>query len=145
MSSSPNETKKFLKDQVLFKEGEKNEFLYRLTKGKVNLYKKAGERIIPVMTVSAPGLIGDESCLMKDHFIYSAIAVDECEVILIPKSQIQEMFKKSPDWVKKLFLNLSERVDETMDLITTHQIVHSSLHDDREFGNDEEFKIRQKL
>jgi CRP/FNR family transcriptional regulator len=80
--------KKFLKKEILFREGEKGYSLYILVSGHVQLYKStAGGKEI-VIKVVEPGELFAEAILFEENrYPVTALALEPCLVFLLPKHQ----------------------------------------------------------
>lgn len=97
---SKAELKSFKKNEVIFNEGDLGDVLYMIRKGSVKISKidNTGKNITRTY-VAAGNIVGEMALLHEEEFARSATATAAvaCDTILIQKSDLQELLRKSPE------------------------------------------------
>ena len=137
---------KFSEGDVLFKEGDLPEVFYLIVSGKVTCIKKHNDRLVPVFTASEKEIVG-EDCVLADSnkYFYSAVAMEDCEVIRIEKSDVFKFLSTQKEWIRNILKNISGKIQHTTDLIAEHRILDDKLLSDVDFTQDMEAQLRKKL
>lgn len=134
------------KDEVLFKEGELPDCFFIIISGKVTCLKWYNDRLVPIYTAGEQEIVG-EDCVLADtsEYFYSAVVMEDCEVIRIEKSEVFKFLNTQSDWIKNILRNISEKLYHTSDLIAEHRILDKKLLSDVDFSDDQEALFRKKL
>lgn len=137
---------KFSKDQVLFKEGDLPEAFYLVVSGKVSCIKWHNERLTIVYTAVEQDIIG-EDCIFADdnEYFYSAVAIEDCELIRIEKSEVFEFLNEQSDWIKNILSNISAKIQHTAEVIAEHRIEDEKLLAHSHITEEQEAKFRSLL
>jgi len=149
MNISLNENvniEKFQKDDVLFKEGDLPDSFFIVMSGKVITLKWFDGRLTPIYTAIQEDIVG-EDCVFSDNdqYFYSAIAIEDCEVIRIQKTDAFKYLNSQSEWVKKILQNISDKIEHTSEVIAEHRILDSKLLSNTEFTDEQEASYKSKL
>jgi len=103
-------TKKYPKGATIFNPSQKGEYFFILKKGKVKIYKtsKGKEQIIRIF--EEPTLFGEAASFTGKNFPAWAEAIENAEVILIPRKGFIELMKKDPEIGMKLMAVMAQRL-----------------------------------
>lgn len=140
------QTEKFSKDQVLFKEGELPDCFFIVVSGKIMTLKWFDGRLTPVYTAVQEDIVG-EDCVFSDggEYFYSAVAVEDSEVIRIQKADVFKYISSQSPWIQKILQNISHKIEHTSEVIAEHRILDDKLLADSEFSDEQEASFRSKL
>lgn len=133
------------KGDILFQEGEVVEFVYVLKRGLLLSVTKSGERIVPIFSVKDQGVLGEDCAFKGDKYFYSSIAMESSVLVKIPKQDITKFLNSSSDWLNKVLLDMSEKLNSTKTIISEHRIFSDKLMSGIDFTNELEAQIRKKL
>jgi CRP-like cAMP-binding protein len=136
----------FEKNDVIFKEGELPDKFYIVESGLVRCLKWSDKRLVPVLTVGEGELVG-EDCILSDsnQYFYSAVALEDCKLVVIEKSDVFAFLDSQSPWVKSILDNMSGKIQQTTELIAEHKLSDDSLVKNREFSEEEEVLLRSKV
>ena len=143
--SLEDDVKIYHKDQIIFKEGDKPQKLFIVQSGRILCLKKSKDRLVPVNVVSGKSLVGEEALILDELHSYSSIALEETSIIEVPVKTISAVIKVSPPWLSGLLKTLSERINETSNVISEHRIIHSDLSGGQELTAQEENRLKKIL
>jgi CRP-like cAMP-binding protein len=97
----------FKKGESLFKEGDDTRGLYLVHSGKVEISRVTADGWRQTLVVLLPGhFFGELSILENRHHVATALALEDTELLLIPKGDFEKMMEE--DCV--LALNLVKRI-----------------------------------
>jgi CRP/FNR family cyclic AMP-dependent transcriptional regulator len=133
------QVEKIKKDTLLFKEGDLPENFFIVLSGTVSCFKEYNDRLVPVYSAGEKDLVG-EDCLFSDSnkYYYSAIALEDVEVIRITKSEVFKFLNLHKAWVKNILQNISHKIQHTTELIAEHRILDDRLMAGEDFTDDDE-------
>ncbi|MFN3739478.1 MAG: Crp/Fnr family transcriptional regulator [Thermodesulfovibrionales bacterium] len=108
----------FKKKEAVFSEGEPSEWFCILTKGKIKITKLSydGKEII-LEIIKAPDFFGGLAVLKGFPYPASAIAMEESEVIKIPRAVFLKLVEKYPSINKAMLSFLIDRVKVTQETL----------------------------
>lgn len=110
------------RDELLFNEGEANNYVYFIEIGKIKLLKK---NLVIGFTKSTE-FVGITSCLCEnEHYYFSAIASEPTQLYRIKKSDFKTVLEKENDLGKKMIDVLCERLSWTDN--KTNSFIHHNL------------------
>jgi CRP-like cAMP-binding protein len=133
LENDPNiEQTTFMAGDTIFKTGQAVDFLYILKSGEVVCFSSEGGQIVPLYTVSAEGMLGDEASICLSEYNYNAVATEESVVVKVAAADIKSFLKSSPNWIKSLMDILSNKIIETQSIITELKIRDEMLTLDKE-------------
>ena len=137
---------KVLKNDVLFREGDQPDAFYIVCSGQIRGLKWFNERFTPIYTAKEEDIIG-EDCVFSDigEYFYSAIAVEDSEVIRIEKTDVLKYLSSPSSWIKNILANISGKIQHTAEVIAEHRILESKLLADGEFTDEQQALYRSKL
>ncbi|MBY0518335.1 MAG: cyclic nucleotide-binding domain-containing protein [Bacteriovoracaceae bacterium] len=138
-------TKAVKKDTILFKEGDKPTHLIVIESGSVLCLKKSKERLIPVLWADAQKVLGEEAILTNEVHHYSAIVMEDAEIVQIEASMVQNVIATSPKWITELFETLGDRSQDTASAIAEHRLSHPDLSGGQDLSPQEETRIKKLL
>lgn len=111
----------FKKKDIIYREGDLGSFVYKIIKGKVKTFRinKDGKEFI--YDIKKEGdFLGERATLQDSTRTEFAEAMEETELLLIPKGDFQELIFKnrevSGQFIKMLSNNLSQRENELMEM-----------------------------
>ena len=98
--------------QVLFKVGDPGDALYLILEGRVNI---VNEREQLLVSLSPPQSFGEVALLDKKGRTAKAICVDDCQMLMIPRDDFQEILDDYPALYKNIVYILASwlRKDQT--------------------------------
>ncbi len=142
MSSSSSVSKMYIRDELVFSDGEYVKNLILIEQGEVLTFRIVEGRVIP-LGIAGPGeFVGESSLFNKEKYDAYAIAIQDCNVRLINKDEIMEVVLNSPEWVRNLTKIMASRLSATEDVITEFKIVDSVLTDGLDLDTKLEIKLK---
>ncbi|MEQ8904129.1 response regulator [Ekhidna sp.] len=111
----------FKRKEIIYREGDYGNFVYKILKGKVKTYhiNKDGKEFIHDLRKEGD-FLGEQSIIQDTARTEFAEALDDTEMMLIPKDDFQELIFKnrevSGQFIKMLSNNLSQREKELMEM-----------------------------
>lgn len=101
--------------QVLIKEGDKDNRLFILESGTLEIRK--GDKVITIMDTPA-SIIGEISVILEKPRTCSVVAKTDCQLSLVGNS-INEIVESSPRMTKLIMNELAERLEQTTNKYNT--------------------------
>ncbi|MFL9832800.1 Crp/Fnr family transcriptional regulator [Chryseobacterium terrae] len=103
--------KTYYPDDLIFSEGDVPSFFFLISKGKVKLnnYNEGGKEFIQGI-LSQGQSFGLSSLFTEKTYPINAVAVEESEVIKMPKSQYLQFVKQNPENYFTIIKSLSEHM-----------------------------------
>lgn len=133
------------KDEILFKEGQSPTHLIIVKSGGILCLKRSKERLVPVMWGSDQNIIGEEAVLSGSAHGYSAIVMEESEIVEIDANEIKRTMSSAPAWISGLLATLGERANDTASAIAEHRIGDVKLSGGQELAPQEETRLKKLL
>ncbi|MDA8792685.1 cyclic nucleotide-binding domain-containing protein [Bacteriovoracaceae bacterium] len=130
------------KGEFLFIQGEKVSSFFLVKRGEICLFKTNEKKIIPVGYEKSKGIVGADCVLTSDEYFYTALAMEDSSVVEINRNEIMQYLAYKDDWVRKLLIDLSGKIDHTMNIVSEHKLVDPSLFGDQDFNQEIERQIR---
>lgn len=98
-------------DDIIFSEGDVPGFYFFITEGKVKLnnYNEAGKEFIQGIFSNGHSL-GLSSLFALKNYPVNAVAVEESEIVRIPKSHFLDILKKQPELYPQILQCMSENM-----------------------------------
>ncbi|MEP1032235.1 response regulator [Ekhidna sp.] len=111
----------FKKKEIIYREGDLGSFVYKIKKGKVKTYRINEDGKEFIYDIRKEGdFLGEISTIQDTSRTEFAETMEETELILIPKSDFQQLIFKnrevSGQFIKMLSNNLSQREHELMEM-----------------------------
>lgn len=99
----------FKKGELILKQGGMPTHIVYLEKGivKFNFENGSGKNLI-LTIVSAPKILGGANLFYKDNNLFSIIAVEDCEVIMIDAKVLEQILMDNPKFAMMMFQVASE-------------------------------------
>lgn len=139
------ESKSFTENEVIFKEGDKVEGFFIVSKGSVVCVKNYNKRLTPIFYGREQDLIAQEFVLgSQDFYTYSAVALENTELVFISKQDVKDFLELKNDWIKDILMSLALKINNTSELIAEHRIINDNLNPYSDFDEIEN-KIREIL
>ena len=114
-------TRKFKKKDIIYREGDFGSYVYKIIKGKVKTYRinEDGKEFIHDL-LKEGDFLGERALIQETTRTEFAEALEETELLLIPKDDFQELVFKNREvsgkFIKLLSNNLSQREHELMEM-----------------------------
>lgn len=115
------EVRSFLKKTEIYTEGSNPRYLYFIQKGKVKIYKtnEDGKELI-LNVLGENDFFGHMAILSGGHHTESAMALEDCELIVLPKEDFQSLLNSSREvsakFVKMLAGNIASQEEQLLQL-----------------------------
>lgn len=111
----------FKKKDIIYREGDFGNFVYKIRKGKIKTYRINEDGKEFIYDIKKEGeFLGERSMIQDTTRTEFAEAMEDTELILIPKDDFQELIFKnreiSGQFIKMLSNNLSQREHELMEM-----------------------------
>ncbi len=100
---------------------------------------------MPVMWGGNQKIIGEEAVLTGLEHGYSAIAMEESEIVEIDANEVKRTLSSAPAWISGLLATLGERANDTASAIAEHRIGHIDLSGGQELAPEEETRLKKLL
>lgn len=111
-------TRKYKKGQVLFFEGDVEDKLYIVNKGKIKVYRYNKEGREQILYILSDGeFIGDMSLLKKGNFQFNAEALEDTYICTISKDDFDTIITKNPEITLKIMEVLHDRLMDLENLV----------------------------
>jgi CRP-like cAMP-binding protein len=131
------------KDEILFKEGDKPTRFIIVKSGGILCFKKNAGRVIPVLWAREQMIIGEEAIIGQSNHSYTAVAMEESEILEIEAKTIAAVLKVAPKWMSELLKTLGERVSDTSSIISDHKLMSPELFGGKDLSPEEETRIKK--
>jgi len=108
-------TKTFVKEEIIFQQGERSKYAYIIESGKVGIYKenKFGKRsLIGILRKS--DLFGEMGLIDKYPRSATAIAMEKSKLTLVDESRFSFLCEHNPKFIVTLIKTLSGRLRDTL-------------------------------
>ena len=103
--------KNFHKGDLIFKEGDLPEGLLCLSVGKVKVTKEGIGGREQIVRMSKPvSIIGYRALFAGDHYISSAIAIEDCKICIIEKEPLFQVIRRNGDLALEMMRELAQEL-----------------------------------
>jgi CRP-like cAMP-binding protein len=114
-------TRPFKKNQVVYYESDKGNGLYLVISGKIKTIKLAEDgRELMTGIYNADDYLGTNAILLNDIYKETATAIEDSQLCLIPKEQIEQLLNLYPEvgkeFIKLLANDIREKEDQLLQL-----------------------------
>ena len=113
--------KKFGKDfpagTVLFEEGQPCTGMYIIQKGRVRLYKKAGQKKVTIDVLGVGDFFGEMACLLGQPRSINAVVEEESQILVVEPEVLDELFREKSGLGIKVLGNLASRLRKAYEII----------------------------
>jgi len=111
--AGPAGTKRLMKGDLLFKEGDSSNAMYLIRSGMVRIFKKKGDSQIEIDTLRSGQIVGEMAFLDGNPRSASGEALMDSELVEISKSVYDSTMVQVPEWVKVLLKAIVARLRST--------------------------------
>ncbi|MGF7039700.1 response regulator [Mucilaginibacter lappiensis] len=111
----------FKKGQVIYYEGDKGYGLYLVMSGKIKTIKQVSDgRELMTGMYAADDYLGIHAILSNETYADTATALEDCQLCLIPKDQLDELLNQYPEvgraFIKLLANDIREKEEQLLQL-----------------------------
>ena len=99
--------------EILFSEGDSSSQMYFLKSGKMKAVKKHANKDVELGTIIEGELLGEVSFFDKKPRTATVIAIEDCDLAIIPSEKFQKIFDDLPSWYQALTVTLIKRIRRT--------------------------------
>jgi CRP-like cAMP-binding protein len=100
----------YLKDWIIFCEGEPGDELFIIQKGSVKIIKINENDEILLAVLKSGDIFGEMALLESKSRVAGAVAYEDCQLMVVNRANFQQMIKTQPQLIAKLTTLLSERI-----------------------------------
>ena len=102
---------------ILFEEGQPCLGMYIIQKGRVRLYKKAGEKKVTIEVLENGDFFGEMACLLNQPRSINAVVEEDSEILVVDPDVLEEMFRERGGLEIKFLGNLASRLKKAYEII----------------------------
>jgi hypothetical protein len=107
----------YQKNQIIFEEGQLGNIGYLIKTGEVTIYKIINDEK-KILSKLGPGEIFGEMCIVNESPRTAfAEATEYCDLVIIDKTTLFELLKKSPKMIQSITLFLMKRLANTLNML----------------------------
>ncbi|MDR0495800.1 MAG: Crp/Fnr family transcriptional regulator [Treponema sp.] len=111
VETKPNDLKRtYPKDYLLFVEGEPGDELFIIQKGSVKITKITSDNEVLLAVLKAGDIFGEMALLEGKPRAATAMAYDDCEVMVINKANFEQMIQTQPQLIARVTGLLADRI-----------------------------------
>lgn len=111
--ASPSGSRRLMKGDLLFKEGDASTAMYLIRSGMVRIFKKKGDQQIEIDTLRSGQIVGEMAFLDGNPRSASGEALMDTELVEISKSLYDSTMVQIPEWLKVLLKAIVARLRST--------------------------------
>lgn len=103
--------KEYQINEMIFSEGETPQYYIQIAKGKAKLnnYSEKGKEFIHSIVSENESLV-ETSIFLEKPYPVNAVAIEDCKVLRLPKSNYKSFLRENYELYEKLVLTLSEKL-----------------------------------
>lgn len=102
---------------VLFEEGQPCSGMYIIQKGRVRLYKKAGQKKVTIDILEDGDFFGEMACLLDQPRSINAVVEEESQILVVESEVLDELFREKKGLGLKVLGNLASRLRKAYEII----------------------------
>jgi len=102
---------------VLFEEGQPCLGMYIIQKGRVRLYKKAGQKKVTIDILEDGDFFGEMACLLGQPRSINAVVEEESQILVVESEVLDELFREKSGLGIKVLGNLASRLRKAYEII----------------------------
>ena len=102
---------------VIFEEGQPCSGMYIIQKGRVRLYKKAGQEKVTIDVLGEGDFFGEMACLLDQPRSINAVVEEESQILFVEPGVLDELFREKSDLGIKVLDNLASRLRKAYEII----------------------------
>jgi len=103
-------TRSYVKDSIIFCEGEPGDELFIIQKGSVKIIKITENNEILLAVLKTGDIFGEMALLESKPRAAGAVAYEDCQLMAVNRDNFQQMIKTQPQLIAKLTTLLAERL-----------------------------------
>jgi len=103
-------TRAYVKDSIIFCEGEPGDELFIIQKGSVKIIKITENNEILLAVLKSGDIFGEMALLESKPRAAGAVAYEDCQLMAVNKDNFQQMIQSQPQLIAKLTTLLAERI-----------------------------------
>ena len=100
----------YVKDSIIFCEGEPGDELFIIQKGSVKIVKITEDNEILLAVLKTGDIFGEMALLESKPRAAGAVAYEDCQLMAVNRDNFQHMIKTQPQLIARLTTLLSERI-----------------------------------
>jgi CRP-like cAMP-binding protein len=100
----------YIKDSIIFCEGEPGNELFIIQKGSVKIIKITQDNEILLAVLKAGDIFGEMALLESKPRAAGAVAYEDCQLMAVNKANFQQMIISQPQLISRLTTLLAERI-----------------------------------
>lgn len=100
--------REYKKGRIIFFEGDTGKFLYLIKKGKVEIYRKEGKEEKHIAVLGEGDFLGEMSIIEKEKRSASCRAIEDVEIMLFSKRNLEELIEKKPKAACKILFQIAK-------------------------------------
>ena len=104
--------RKAKKGEILLREGDAGAEVYLIESGRLRIYKTHNGLESTIAIVGAGEIVGEMSFLDSSTRSASAIAIEDCEVLVLNLNQFHAYLERQPAWLRQIIATLLSRLRE---------------------------------
>lgn len=132
----------FKKNEIICHKDENDQTLFYLIQGKALVFGIEGTQVTPFAYINKDEFIGELAFFDNDKRSAYVMAIEECELYVIPTGLQKEMM---PDWLIRMSKNLAHRIRVIDNVIAKHGIKRKKSDTMKALSIDEQRSILQTL
>ncbi|MDP7321393.1 MAG: cyclic nucleotide-binding domain-containing protein [Bacteriovoracaceae bacterium] len=140
--SSYTQTIKVKSGTVLCREGDKENDLYFVTKGKLLICSRSGYRVTPLAYIGQNEYFGEMSFFDHLHRSADVIAIEETILVKIPNEALKEQF---PTWLLILAKTMTKKLRLMDQVISDKGIKRQNVNSIKPLSIEEQREIYNKI
>lgn len=109
--TAEGQTIRFAPGELIFKEGDKGEFIFLIERGSVEIFIGEGTGVVILTEMGPTEMVGVMSAVTGQPRLASARAKTEVISKRIPSQAISDQVKELPNWVKAVFKDYHARLN----------------------------------
>jgi CRP-like cAMP-binding protein len=113
MSSTTFPSRSFPAGKVIFFEGQTSDTAYLIKTGRIEISRKQANQKIILDVLTAPEIFGEMAFINNEPRSATAEALEDSELIVIQRDQLEQYLNQSPVVVRALIRCLSQRLKST--------------------------------
>ncbi len=102
---------------VLFEEGQPCRGMFLIQKGKVRLFKKAGEREVTIDILEEGDFFGEMACLIGQPRSLNAVVEEDSQILMVDADLLENLFRGNAGMGLKVVGNLAGRLRKAYEII----------------------------
>jgi CRP-like cAMP-binding protein len=130
---------------MLFRDGDKVDYVYLIKNGEIITLKENDGRLFPLGVFTTQDFVGAINTINGGKVRESAIAKSKCVLTPIPTKDISKVVDACDDWVADVLSNITQRLQGSFNLVAEHKLVLDNCEIGENFTDEDEAKYRKVL